>query len=204
MKKRILSLLIFLFALSIIGCSSEKPEAWQNAYETFLNDYEFLNDSDIIDLSDENTIYSYAVRDLDDCGVSELLLFQQDSRNALNAVLTVYSYDGNVYKIGQYSNLKGSFIGGFRLSENPLFPGLFEVWWGGGEDHYGYLSIEDGELVYEYLWHDDRTIEPPHQTMFSDNQEIINESFHLHLLDNSTDNLLEIYLINSENIDEIH
>ena len=76
-----------------------------------------------------------------------------------------------------------------------MLPGLFEMWHSGGEEHYGYLSIEDGELVYEYLWHNDRTVTPPQETTISDNQQLVDESIKLNPPYDSDDNLLELQFV---------
>lgn len=200
MKKLIILPLVLLFLLSTAtGCSSKEPDSWKDEYAAFLSEFPYFYGDNIDFRDNDSVIYSFSLRDLDNNGVPELLVFQNNS-NGLNAVLTVYAFDGNVYEIGEYSNPKGSFVGGFRISDNPKFPGLFECWWGGGEDYYGYLPIKDGELIYESLWQNVLNTEPPQQIVLSNNKELIDESIRLYPPYESTDNLLEIYLINDENI----
>ncbi|MCL2157916.1 MAG: hypothetical protein FWH48_00745 [Oscillospiraceae bacterium] len=79
----------------------------------------------------ESDIACFAMRDLDGDGAPELLIVQED-KNALNAVLSVYAYCDEVYKIGDYSNAGKSFKSALRFSGNPMFPGLFDFWLGGG------------------------------------------------------------------------
>lgn len=180
MKKFVILLtFIILFSLTIIGCTESdeaqnsnntqnsgnqnistssntntQTQTWQSAYIEHLKKLPAPSD---------NLGYStFGMRDLDKNGIPELLIIQQDS-NALNAILTVYSYDSDIYKIGDYSNPKKLFLGGFRFSNNPDIPGLFECWWGSGVEHYGYIYVKDRKLFYEYLYYDDRTAEPPHR-----------------------------------------
>jgi len=204
----ILITLMVLFTIST-GCAlnrKDKPnsspslssinteaETWQNAYTAFLKDLPVLPDK---------STYSFALRNLDNEETPELLIIQQDE-NALNAVLTVYAYNGNVHKIGDYSNQKESFVGGFRFSNKLEFPGLFECWWGGGVEHYGYLSVKEKQLVFEDLWRMNLTSDTPQKTEISGNKELINESINVFPSDDNTDNLLEMHLVNNENIDKI-
>jgi len=125
------------------------------AYRIFLENFQA-----------ESVINCFALRDLDGDGIPELLIIQQDG-TALNAVLSVYSYAETVYKIGDYSNTGKSFKSVLRFSNNRIFPGLFDFWWGGGIEHYAYLTIKEGKLVSEYLWYEDRTVEPPQKNEIS-------------------------------------
>jgi len=160
MKINILMLTILtLTMLLFIGCTetektiysedlSKTPKLtetgmWQEAYIAFLRNFS---------ASTESGVSEFALRDLDNNSVPELIITQTDA-NAMSAVLTVYSYDGNVYKVGDYSNPKESFVSGFRFSNKLAFPGLFEVWWGGGIEHYGYLTVKKRNLAYEYLYY---------------------------------------------------
>ena len=150
----------------------------------------------------ESDIIRFALRDLDNDGIPELLIIQEDE-NALNAVLTVYSYGDNVYKIGDYSNTENSFKSILRFSNNSKFPGLFDFCWGGGIDHYTYLTIKEGKLVSEYIWYEDRTVEPSQKVEISSNKQLINECIDVYTNWDSPDNLLEIYFINDDNISQI-
>ncbi|MGI6247985.1 MAG: hypothetical protein ACOYJX_01070 [Acutalibacteraceae bacterium] len=173
--------------------SIENVEAkeWQNAYSEFLKEFSLSN----------NKVASFALRDLDGSGVPELIIIQEDE-NALNSVLTAYSYDGNVNKIGDFANESTSFAEGFRLSKKTMFPGLFESWHGGGVEHYGYLSLKDGKLIHEDLWYCDRTKEPPHQEVISEDKQLVNESIEAYPPYDYSDNLLETHLISNNNFDE--
>lgn len=194
--------LAFKSCVALSGTSAEKPQAWQKAYAAFLREYPFIDDNAIPALGEDDRLFQFSLRDLDNSGVPELLVIQSDT-DALDASFVAYTFDGTVHAIGEFKNKKGSFISGLRTSDNPLFPGLFESWNGGGEEHYGYLSLKDGRLAYEYLWRNDRTREPPHQTMLSDNQQLIEESISLYPLEDATDNLLELHWINDDNIKKV-
>ena len=120
----------------------------------------------------------------------------------LTVFLKVYSYDNRVYKIGEYSDPKIG-ISGIRISENPEFPGLFNQWWGGGVEHYGYLEVREKQLIYEDLWYMDRTGAAPYQNQVSNKEALIRESMTLFSDDDDMGNILEPVLINDENIDKM-
>ena len=173
------------------GESIEQTEnTYMKAYETCLRSFPELHD------------YQYsgvALRDLDKNGVPELIIVQVDEADG---ILKVYSYDNRVYKIGEYSDPKIG-ISGIRISENPEFPGLFNQWWGGGVEHYGYLEVREKQLIYEDLWYMDRTGAAPYQNQVSNKEALIRESMNLFSDDDDMGNILDPVLINDENIDEM-
>lgn len=178
--------------LESVGTDNDTPPmAWKEAYAEFLRNFPGLTD---------NVVRCFSLRDLDDNGIPELIIIQ--GNGVANAVLTVYSYDGNVYKIGDYTDPKIG-VSGLRISNNPIYPGLFTLWWGGGVEHYGYLKIGEGLLKHEDLWYMDRTKEPPQQNEISDDKQLINESIKAHPSYEYTDNLLNMHLINDDNINAI-
>ena len=69
-------------------------------------------------------VFEFSLRDLDKDEIPELIIVQS---NAVHGILSVYFYDGNLKKYGDYSNPK---IGqsGLYISDNPMFPGLFTFW----------------------------------------------------------------------------
>ncbi|MCL2049884.1 MAG: RCC1 domain-containing protein, partial [Defluviitaleaceae bacterium] len=58
---------------------------------------------------------------------------------------------------------------------------------------YGYLSVEDRELKYEYLFYYDRTVEPTHKEIISDNEQLVEEADNAFPAYDYTDNILEMY-----------
>lgn len=163
---------------------------YMKAYESYLRSFPELHD------------YEYsgvALRDLDKNGVPELIIVQVDEADG---ILKVYSYDNRVYKIGEYSDPKIG-ISGIRISENPEFPGLFNQWWGGGVEHYGYLEVREKQLIYEDLWYMDRTGAAPYQNQVSNKEALIRESMTLFSDDDDMGNILDPVLINDENIDKM-
>lgn len=163
---------------------------YMKAYESYLRSFPELHD------------YEYsgvALRDLDKNGVPELIIVQVDEADG---ILKVYSYDNRVYKIGEYSDPKIG-ISGIRISENPEFPGLFNQWWGGGVEHYGYLEVREKQLIYEELWYMDRTGAAPYQNQVSNKQALIHESMNLFSDDDDMGNILDPVPINDENIDKM-
>ena len=163
---------------------------YMKAYESYLRSFPELHD------------YEYSgvvLRDLDKNGVPELIIVQVDEADG---ILKVYSYDNRVYKIGEYSDPKIG-ISGIRISENPEFPGLFNQWWGGGVEHYGYLEVREKQLIYEALWYMDRTGAAPYQNQVSNKEALIRESMNLFSDDDDMGNILDPVLINDENIDKM-
>lgn len=164
--------------------------AYMKAYETYLRSFPELND------------YKYssvALRDLDKNGVPELIIVQVDE---VDGILKVYSYDNSVYKIGEYSDPKIG-ISAIRISENPKFPGLFNQWWGGGMEHYGYLEVREKRLIYENLWYIDRTGASTYQSEVSNNEALISESMNIFSNDDYRGNILDTVLINDDNINKM-
>lgn len=173
------------------GESIEQTEKiYMKAYETYLREFPELQD------------YKYSgvvLRDLDKNGVPELIIVQVDEADG---ILKVYSYENSVCKIGEYSDPKIG-ISAIRISDNPQFPGLFNQWWGGGVEHYGYLEVREKRLIYEDLWYIDRTGPSPYQSKVSNNEALINESMNLFSDSNYMGNILDTVLINDENINKI-
>ena len=168
----------------------QTENTYMKAYEAYLRSFPELND------------YKYssvALRDLDKNGVSELIIVQVDE---VDGILKVYSYDNSVYKIGEYSDSKIG-ISAIRVSENPKFPGLFNQWWGGGVEHYGYLEVREKRLIYEDLWYIDRTEPSPYQSNVSNNEALIRESMNIFSEDDYMGNILDTVLINDENINKM-
>jgi len=166
------------------------PNTYMKAYEAYLRSFPELNDYE----------YSgFALRDLDKDGVPELMIIQVDEADG---ILKVYSYDDHVYKIGEYSDPKIG-ISAIRISDDPKFPGLFDQWWGGGVEHYGYLEVREKRLIYEGLWYIDRTGGSPYQRRVSDNGALISEAMDLFSDDECAGDILEPVLINDENIDKM-
>ncbi|MCL1858779.1 MAG: hypothetical protein FWF92_06050 [Oscillospiraceae bacterium] len=211
-KKYFILTLLFLSVLSIIftitSCKSDtstikdftgendivndSTEEWRNAYIWFLGEF-------YIDTHDDN-IYSFSLRDFDNNAIPELIILKSDMMN--DGVLEVHFYDeSGIYKIGEYHDPKVA--AGYRVSDNPLFPGLFTLWWGGGKEYYGYLTVVESELIYEDVWLMDRTKESPVQTEISNNEQLIAESVNAHPPYDYPDNLLEMHLVNADNILEI-
>ncbi len=196
MKKNRIVILWILIMLVFSGCSPDKSnhnlkeESWREAYAEFLGNFPGLTDYNHSE---------FALRDLDNDGMEELIIIQC---NEVDGILSVYSYDGSIYKTGEYSDAKIG-VAGLRFSDNLMFPGLFNEWWGGSIEHYGYLTVKDGRLIYEYLWYMDHTTEEWEQIEVSDNKQLINESIIAFSSYEDIDNLLEMYLINDDNISEV-
>jgi len=162
-------------------------DEWKNTYLYFLKDF----------LKYNNDIYEFSLWDLDNNGIPELLI-QQINENGGEGVLSIYSYDDNIIKIDDYIVHKTA--AGYRYSYNSLFPGLFTFWWGGGQEYYGYLIINNGIIIHEDIKHIDRTMEPPNIKYISNNKQLIDELINIYPLYNNYDNILKFYILNDENI----
>ena len=224
LKKLVVLIFVVLFALSINGCTSyikaqsiseipaetEHPdqsapqptEAWQDVYAVFLREYPFLDEDKFSSVGREDIFSQFALRDLDNDAIPELLMFQLQ-KSGFNQVFTAYAYDGTVYKLGDYSNPKGSFVSWFRIPGSSMYPGLYECWHGGGQEYCQYLSVKDRVLTCEYLWHMDRSGESPILTELSDNKQLVNDSIDAFPPYDYSENLLEAYFINDETINQV-
>lgn len=158
-----------------------EADTWREAYKTFLQD--FIGDS-------RYNRFHYSWRDLDNNGIPELIIEEAKDEDGS---LTVYSYDGGIFEIGNYLNPK---IGtaALQFSSNPEFSGLFTLWWGGGVEHYGYLTVEDSRLKHVDLWYIDRLNES--ETEISGDKELITESKNIE----ATGNIFEMYSIDAVGI----
>lgn len=163
---------------------------WQKAYIQFLNNFVILEDYELC---------QYALRDVNLDGLPELILLQSDVSIAL---LEIYSYKDGVFKAGEYSDAKvGSAL---RVSDDPLYPGLFDLRWGGGVEHYGYITVVDDLLVYEYLWFNNLAPEEvakengqPGKNVASDNKELIELSANV-FSEGNDNNMLEMFILGED------
>lgn len=121
--------------------------------------------------------------DLDGDGIEELLINN-------NNILTVYGYqDRRVVKLDSYDYQTGTFEFYHTTIdeyEEPIFseplPGLFTRWVGGGQNHYGYLTLENGKLKHTPLWDENYASVPgqPPTTNHSQNEKLIKVSKLVH------------------------
>ncbi len=162
---------------------SSDIQDWQKAYIVFISEFSILEDYEIC---------QYALRDVNLDGVPDLILLQS---NASTALLEIYSFNGGVFKTGNYTDVKvGSAL---RVSYHQLYPGLFTLRWGGGVEHYGYITIDEDLLVYEYLWFNNMAPEEvaneigqSGKNIVSDNKELVELSENIFLNENK--NILEM------------
>lgn len=160
----------------------EFKEQAKLAYIDFLQNFSKTKDYQV---------FAFSLRDLDKDEIPELIIVQS---NAVHGIVSVYFYDGDLKKYGDYSNPK---IGKSALyvSDNRMFPGLFSLWWGGGVEHYDYLYIDGRELKECRLWEMDRTEEFPCQKILLSDEELVEESIELFSKEDNEKNVLELYLI---------
>ncbi len=82
--------------------------------------------------------YGYAFKDIDGDGSEELLATQ-------NTVVTAYDCKGEITEIGNIRFSTGTLQ--LLYTGDEEYPGIVTFTVGGGKNHYGYMTIKDGELV---------------------------------------------------------
>lgn len=117
--------------------------------------------------------------DLDLDGTKELLLNN-------NGVLTVYGLQNRrVVKLDSFRYDTGT-MAFYHTKPDPYeepvynkpLPGLFTRWAGGGQNHYGYLTLEKGKLVNTLLWDENYSSLPgtPPTTNHTEDEKLIRAS----------------------------
>ena len=121
----------------------------------------------ILKLSENSSDLHYVQMDIDGNGVNELIIKKQTT-------ITVYSYNKRVTEVGSCDFQTGT----LRLlySSNPDYPGIFYFTVGGSADHYGYMTLKDGQLSFENLWEYNFYSDPPQVTELSSDKQLIEES----------------------------
>ncbi len=147
---------------------SEEPEVI--AYRNFL--------TGMVTTSDED-LGGYEELDLDLDGTKELL-------HNNNSILTVYGYQNRrVVKLDSFRYDTGT-MAFYHTKPDPYeepvytdpLPGLFTRWVGGGQNHYGYLTLENGKLVNTLLWDENYSSLPdtPPTTNHTEDEKLIQAS----------------------------
>ncbi|MCL2773096.1 MAG: hypothetical protein FWD71_07075 [Oscillospiraceae bacterium] len=178
-----------------IIADNAQPVTLENTYNDVLTAYAaFLAN---FHTESEKMIARFALRDLDNDGIPELLIVQENGSTGLDAVLSVYTYASyTICKLGDYSNAQTSFVSALWFSNNPMYPGIFDSCNDWDMDRYSYVYIKDRKLVSEELWDDDHTTGPPHKVEISSDRQLIDESVNVYADWYSRDNILEMYPIN--------
>jgi len=171
--------------------AEEKIESWRTAFINFLNEPENYAEED------KHYAGSFALADLNNDGIPELVLLYLDGVQGSYIFANVYSYDGNVNLIGYRADMFYSHI--FQ-SNNPQFPGVFVE--GGRASHFNcyYWTINNDEFESELLWHHYNIDDGPMDYEYlSDNEQLINEAKETVY----TKTRIEFYTINHINIQMI-
>lgn len=166
MKQLISVLFLIAMVLGITGCSQETTPATgtsvlssTSAVSSTLstsNQEDTKNltvyDAFLRNMAKENAKAMYSFYDMDQDGNNELLMQEQ-------CVVTVYQYQNNrVVLLDSYDFVSATFElhygntkeDGSITDTNP-YPGVFTRTTGGGQNHYGILTLENGKLVHTPL-----------------------------------------------------
>lgn len=121
--------------------SESKNVEWQKCYITFLKD--------VLKNKDKEDVIEFAIRDLDNNGISEIIIAQ----NGVD--ITVYTFDSNDFKIYETGNCNYGGTTRLFFSNDSSYPGIFYFHVGGGLEHHGYMTIKENSLIKEELWNYD-------------------------------------------------
>lgn len=96
-----------------------------------------------------------------------------------NTELSIYTIDETVTFINSYDFITGTVR--FFISDDIRYPGVFYFTAGGGTEHYGYMTINDSNLLFEKLLENNyssvNTSECNDKTKeLSSNKELISEA----------------------------
>ena len=142
------------------------------AYKYLINKTKAETDPDVL------RYMTYFFKDIDGDGTNEFFITKRGT------AVTIYSYkDQKIVYIDSYDFVTGTIH--MLSSDNPKYPGIFCYTCGGSADHYQYMTIKDGKLSLEYLWHDVYGSEPGGYNnrsgvYLTDDTEIIEESKRLY------------------------
>ena len=159
--------------------SAESQLTDQSSFDSAEAAYKYLiNKTKAETDPDELRYMAYFFKDIDGDGTNELFINKGGTAN------TIYSYkDQKIVYIDSYDFVTGTIH--MFSSDNPKYPGIFCYTCGGSADHYQYMTIKDGKLSVEFLWHDVYGSEPGGYNnrsgvYLTDDTEIIEESIRLY------------------------
>lgn len=154
MKKIVLFLLVCLLCTSACTKAGTKP-----LYDDFIRE-----------LAGNSREVYYSVKDIDGDRTEDLIVLR-------NTALSVYTYTDEVMLVGEHDFMTGTVR--FFYSDKEEFPGIFYFTVGGGLNHYGYMTVQNGALHLEQLWDEDysgATDWEDHVAEFSDDKALIQQS----------------------------
>ena len=169
MKKFFLWLLIAAFLVALVGCNNKQKqldetnnayntEATQNTateiYTNFLNNYA------------NNTELFYFTKDIDNNGTEELIIHQ-------NTKIEIYTHGDSVKKVGTHDFITGTVQ--FYHTNSKKYPGVVFVTIGGGKEHFGYITITDGVLIFQQIFDNDFSMisGEKEDVVYTDDEELI-------------------------------
>ncbi len=159
--------------------SAESQLTDQSSFDSAEAAYKYLiNKTKAETDPDELRYMTYFFKDIDGDGTNEFFITKRGT------AITIYSYkDQKIVYIDSYDFVTGTIH--MLSSDNPKYPGIFCYTCGGSADHYQYMTIKDGKLSLEFLWHDVYGSEPGGYNnrsgvYLTDDTEIIEESKRLY------------------------
>ena len=128
--------------------SDESQLTDQSSFDSAEAAYKYLiNKTKAETDPDELRYMTYFFKDIDGDGTNEFFITKRGT------AITIYSYkDQKIVYIDSYDFVTGTIH--MFSSDDPKYPGIFCYTCGGSADHYQYMTIKDGKLSLEFLWHD--------------------------------------------------
>lgn len=125
---------------------------WQQAYvEAFNNPdvfYAFNGSNDLSEFNRMKPSFNFSLRDIDNNGAPELIIFWGEYGTA--AAYSIYTYSNEIKDLGNGLNMR---TGGLFISDNLEYPGLFTYTSSyNGDEDFEYRTIKNNELVSEVIW----------------------------------------------------
>ena len=149
MKKRLIAALMSVCMMTcLLPFTASAASNWYDTYQDFLMNKKYLKiknpEWDFEPYWSDNS--TFALRDLDNNGVPELLVVDNDSPSAVGWMTYVLGYsEGSVYWAGEAGNLGPAGV----IAKDSRYPGLFAENGRGGSGYCEYFTLKNGKVVSE-------------------------------------------------------
>ena len=149
MKKRVMSILLALcLVVGLMPVTAGAVESWYEAYQRFIVDGGFLNSEQNYDVYSDNGKPTFALYDLNQDGIPEIIAFN-GSESRGGAAVYAYAYlNGSVAYKGVCDEM-----GYFEYSYAPYsgYPGLFVTSGGGQGTWVTYIRMKNSALDLQHV-----------------------------------------------------